>query len=198
MADFTWDPLYPTYYLENVTFTDTSTDSDGFIVNWTWDFDDGNTGTGMLVEHTFLEPGTYDVMLTVIDDDGNYRNVTKSIVVTANDAPYAPSISGKTRGKAGIEYEYTFTATDPDGDDVSFYVEWGDDTSSGWTEFVSSEAEVKLKHTWVEEDTYTIKAKAKDIFGAESGWSTLEVSMPNTKEDFSKSSKSTGSITTQT
>lgn len=46
-----------------------SSDVDGLIVAWAWDFDDGSVGTGPLVRHEF-KPGSYNVRLTVTDDEG--------------------------------------------------------------------------------------------------------------------------------
>jgi serine protease len=47
-----------------------SWDSDGSLVSHTWDFGDGSTATGPLVGHSYTGPGTYQVRLTVVDDDG--------------------------------------------------------------------------------------------------------------------------------
>ena len=96
---------------------------------------------------------------------------------TANLPPDAPEIDGETTGAAGEEYEYTFVATDPEEDDISYFVDWGDDTTTGWTDFVASGEEVALTHTWDEQGTYTIRAKAKDTFDAESEWGILEVTI---------------------
>jgi len=92
--------------------------------------------------------------------------------------PDIPDIDGPANGKAGTEYDYNFTAIDPEEDNVSYFVDWGDDTTTEWTDFVASGTEITLTHTWAEKDTYTIKAKAKDTNGAESDWAELEVSMP--------------------
>ncbi len=53
-----------------IDLTDTSTDSDGSITSWNWDFGDGTNSTEQHVQHTFGSPGTYSVTLTVIDDEG--------------------------------------------------------------------------------------------------------------------------------
>ncbi|MDH3458376.1 MAG: PKD domain-containing protein, partial [Gemmatimonadota bacterium] len=47
-----------------------STDPDGTIVSYEWDFGDGATGTGVSPSHTYAAAGTYDVTLTVTDNDG--------------------------------------------------------------------------------------------------------------------------------
>ena len=73
---------------------------------------------------------------------------------------------------------------------VSFYVEWGDGTITDWSgggdgslkmdECASGET-VFIKHVYQRKGTYIIKAKARDGFGGESDWATLEVSMPKNK-----------------
>ena len=99
------------------------------------------------------------------------------IFENTNQPPTAPDINGPTSGNAGTSYDYNFTATDPDGDDVEYFVDWGDDNTE-WTGFSASGTPVTVSHTWAEEDTYTITAKAQDEYGLESDWATLEVEMP--------------------
>jgi len=41
-----------------------------------WDFKDGETGTGSVAAHRFMEPGGYDVLATVTDDDGDSDSKT--------------------------------------------------------------------------------------------------------------------------
>jgi|GEM_PF-2448217 len=95
-----------------------------------------------------------------------------------NIPPQPPLINGYRSGSAGEEYEYNFITKDLDGDSISYYVDWGDNTNSGWTEFVSSSTVILLKHTWNKEGAYSIKAKTKDIYEAESYWSALSITMP--------------------
>ncbi|MBI2148313.1 PKD domain-containing protein [Candidatus Woesearchaeota archaeon] len=47
-----------------------SFDPDGNIVNYEWNFDDGTIADGEFIEHTFFNPGIYNVVLTVTDDKG--------------------------------------------------------------------------------------------------------------------------------
>jgi len=95
-----------------------------------------------------------------------------------NLPPETPIIDGQTEGAAGEEYDYMFVTLDEDNDDVYYYIEWDDGTDSGWIGPYNSGQEITVSHTWDEEDTYTIRAKAKDIFDEESDWGTLEVTMP--------------------
>jgi len=96
-----------------------------------------------------------------------------------NSPPYPPTITGPTTGKAGEPYGYDFTAYDPDGDNMTYYVDWGDNTVDQG--FVPSDGGMTLAHIWTKKGTYTIKAKLIDPFGAESDWGTLVVSMPKNK-----------------
>jgi nitroreductase len=98
----------------------------------------------------------------------------------SSNSPEKPIISGPTSGKAKQEYTYRVVSTDPDGDNISYWVEWGDNTTGGWTEFAISGVEVTTNHSW-SRGSYEIKAKARDINGAESDWTTLEVSMQKNK-----------------
>lgn len=80
----TADFIYQTNGL-SVQFTDTSTDSDGTIVSWSWTFGDGNSSVTQHPYHTYSEDGTYTVSLTVTDNDGATDTASKSVTVSAED-----------------------------------------------------------------------------------------------------------------
>ena len=60
-----------------------SSDSDGSVEAYAWDFGDGEDGTGRTASHTFAQAGSYSVRLTVTDDDGATGTVTHEVVVEA-------------------------------------------------------------------------------------------------------------------
>ncbi|MHA7155250.1 PKD domain-containing protein [Arthrobacter sp. TMN-50] len=63
-----------------------SSDSDGTIAGYAWDFGDGGTGTGARASHAYGAAGTYPVRLTVTDDDGATHSTTKDVTVASPPA----------------------------------------------------------------------------------------------------------------
>jgi len=92
--------------------------------------------------------------------------------------PDTPTIYGPTKGKPGNSYLFTFTTIDPEADIVYYYIDWGDGKVSEWIGPYHSGATASATHKWVEKGTYTIQVKAKDIYGNESDWGALSVTMP--------------------
>ena len=75
----------------NLTFNASNSFINPYIdATFTWDFDDGTTGNGILVNHSYSENGTYTVTLTVIDDDGKNDTMSKTISVGENQPPLNP------------------------------------------------------------------------------------------------------------
>lgn len=67
-----------------------SSDADGRVTRWDWDFGDGSTGSGQTVQHPYAAAGSYEVTLTVIDDSGAPLNVAQdTMTVTINATPVA-------------------------------------------------------------------------------------------------------------
>jgi len=64
-----------------VDFTDASSDPDGLVVSWSWDFDDGEISTEQHPVHTFATANTYIVRLTVTDDDGETGGAGRAVAV---------------------------------------------------------------------------------------------------------------------
>ncbi len=64
-----------------------SSDSDGTIDSYSWDFGDGNSATGATPSHTFSAGGTFDVTLTVTDNEGATGNDTQSVIVVDPNGP---------------------------------------------------------------------------------------------------------------
>jgi hypothetical protein len=129
------------------------------------------------------ENKTYCWMIVAWDNNGARRVGPIWTFTTAKQSPpSAPIIEGPKRGKPGIEYDYTFVSTDPDGDYVSYYIDWFSTGEGFWTDFYESGELITLPHTWPECGTFTIRAKAKDEYGQEGPWGYLVVTMPKNKQ----------------
>jgi hypothetical protein len=83
IADFTFTPAQPKVGERVIFDASASTDSDGQIVKYEWDFDGDGTvdATGKIVEHIFTRAGDFPVRLTVTDNDNLQNSVTKVVPV---------------------------------------------------------------------------------------------------------------------
>lgn len=78
-ADFSFSPTDPTD-TDTVTFSDASTDDDGTLVEYLWEFGDGSTDTRKNPSRKF-PVGSISVRLTVIDNDGAEDSTTETITI---------------------------------------------------------------------------------------------------------------------
>jgi PKD repeat protein len=69
----------------------TSSDPDGTVAAYAWDFGDGVTATGPTAEHTYAAAGDHQVTLTVTDDDGATTSATSTVPVAPAPSPRCPS-----------------------------------------------------------------------------------------------------------
>jgi len=79
-ASFTYSPSEPTAS-EDAQFTDESTDPEGKLVSWLWDFGDGYTSTLRNPVHKYKIQGTFMVTLTVSDDEGVPDETSKTVTI---------------------------------------------------------------------------------------------------------------------
>jgi len=115
-------------------------------------------------------------------DDGGNIDIGIFIKDTfTNDPPNTPAQpTGPQEGYICISYDYATSATDPDGNQLYYKFDWDDGVYSDWIGPYNSGEIASESHIWSEQDTYNIKAKAKDVFGEESDWSnTFAVTIKN-------------------
>jgi hypothetical protein len=163
-------------------------DPEGDVFSWTIQCSNGQTnsgtsasnGTKSLVLSGLLYSTTYKVWVnaTYPADSSVYTRQWYTFTTTAYRPPNPPSITGPTEGKIDTIYDYNFTAIDPAGDKLYYFIDWGDTTNSSWIGPYSSGDQITNLHAWFNDGTYTVKAKIKDIYGNESDWATLSVTMP--------------------
>lgn len=111
-----------------------STDTDGTIAFYRWSFGDGLTIVNdKTPTHQFSEPGTYNISLVVIDDNGSSASTTKQVSISnqRNDPPQA-EVNGPYFAKENTYISLTSTGTyDPDADDeLSYQWMFGDGNTS--------------------------------------------------------------------
>jgi len=80
VANFSYSPSTP-HANDTIYFTSTSYDKDGVIVNYTWNFGDGNISYETNPTHSYQKEGIYIINLTVSDNDNGVNTIEKSIVV---------------------------------------------------------------------------------------------------------------------
>jgi len=97
------------------------------------------------------------------------------------ESPFPPEIEGPNTGVPHTTYSYKVSAIDPQGDDVTFTVDWDDGTSDEGLGPVASGEQLDIDHSWSRQGNYTLRVKAIDTHGNESYWTTLSVVMPKNK-----------------
>lgn len=139
-----------------------SSDMDGSISSYSWDFGDGNTASTESTTHSYIYQGNYTVTLTVTDDDGDSDTYTSFAVISKpNTPPAKPIITGPTEGKQNKKYNFTFKSIDTDNDYLNFIIDWGDGEQTTTSYYIQS-TNVKQQHKWDKPGKYIIKARSND------------------------------------
>lgn len=114
-----------------------SSDSDGTIAAYDWDFGDGQTATGATASHTFAAQGTYPITLTVTDNDA--ATGTQSADVSVEPIVYPPIAyrAGSTSNRTATTSSVAIPASVQTGDALLLFVTANVNTSvttpAGWT-----------------------------------------------------------------
>jgi len=80
VGDFIYAPVTPVRF-EQIAFNTTATDLDGHVVNWTWDFEDGNYSYTQNATHPYSSFRSYNVTLTIKDNDDAITMITKTLIM---------------------------------------------------------------------------------------------------------------------
>jgi len=149
-GNFTYAPEQP-YTYENILFNASSLAGGGNVTPYSWDFGDGNNASGVVVIHNYTDNGTYNVTLTITDNNET-NNISKSITVL-NRAPFANA--GADRFAYTLQ-NVNFSASDSDdmdGNIISYLWDFND-TITGTGEFVN--------HTYVICGVYNVTLDVTD------------------------------------
>ena len=104
-----------------------SSDPDGTIAAYDWDFGDGGTGTGATPTHTYAAAGTYTVTLTVTDDGDATDAQATTATITAQPMPPIADANGPYAGVVGTPVNFDGSgSSDPDGVITAFAWDFGD------------------------------------------------------------------------
>lgn len=133
-----------------------SSDPDGKIIDYRWDFGDGIKASGKTVTHVYNQRGKYTVTLNVIDDDMRV-GTAKTVIAASEGEPFASFEASATTGM--IPFTVMFDASsssDVDGDIVSYHWDFGDGATS--------EGEI-VTHTYESGGTFTATLTVTDNDG---------------------------------
>ncbi len=159
-----------------------STDPDGTIASYAWNFGDGSTGAGVTAQHTYASAGDYSVQLTVTDDRGGTGTVTKTATATirVNAKPVA-SISSSI---SGLKVDFDGTgSSDSDGTVAGYAWDFGDGSTA---------TSASPTHTYAGDGTYAVTLVVTDDEGAVSAAASKSITVANAKPKAAFSSSTTG------
>ena len=146
----------------NVTITfdgSASSDPDGSVVGYQWNFGDGGAAAGAMPVHAYAATGTYTVVLTVTDSDGLAHSTETTARVADGSGLQSPvaRAGGPYRGTVAAPISFDGSASsDADGSIVSFDWSFGDgSTGSG----------ARLMHVYGNAGVYTVVLTVTDDSG---------------------------------
>ena len=137
-AAFTFSPASPVVGSSVGFNATTSSDPDGHIATYAWNYGDGSAGGGATSSHTYTHAGTYTATLTIADSDGQSAIVSHTVTVAPGSTP-PPSYSPPTAafsapsGNEGVPMTLSGAgSTDPNpGGSLSYAWSFGDGSPAG-------------------------------------------------------------------
>jgi len=182
---------------ESITFTTQTTDPERNGIYYLFDWGDGTnsewippiaSGNPISYSKTWSSPSDNDyyVKVKAMDVYGFESDWSDIIKVTVkNNPPLKPlKPTGPRVGKPDNSYTFNAKGTDPNGDDIYYFFDWGDGNTSGWLGPYQCEFQVEVENSWNLAGSYEIKVKVKDIHNGESEWSDpLSFSIQKSREN---------------
>ncbi len=157
-----------------VTFKGSDSTDDTAVTSYAWDFKDGSSATSANPQHTFDTPGTYNVDLTVRDENGLSNKKSISITVTApvNQPPKAVGTSNVTSGPAPLVVQFNGSQSSDDKGITAYAWNFKDGTTS---------TAISPTHTFQNPGSYQVTLTVTDANGAtHTDTDTITVTAPGT------------------
>lgn len=148
-----------------------SSDTDGSIASWRWQFPDGGSAEGSQVEHTFPGPGEHTVALSVTDDEGASAVTTSVVSVAPEQEPDEPPVAAFTYTCGGSSCVFDGSgSTDPEGGELSYSWTFGDGSGASG---------VQAAHAYAAAGPYEVMLTVTDAGGlSDSIGRTVQVQRP--------------------
>ena len=146
---------------QTLSFSGSATDpGSNDVLTYSWNFGDGQTGSGQNVTHAFPDNDTYTVTLTVNDDDGGVD--TDQLVVTTSNLPPTAEAGGPYSGIVNQPIQLYGSASDPGSADVStLSYTWDLDNDGSYDDATGANP----APTFTSEGTYPISVQVTDKDG---------------------------------
>lgn len=154
------------------TWIMTANDPEGGIMDFGIQWGDGTSERVLAVmssstsafNHTYNTPGTYTIVVTATDEAGSVGNRTLVVtVVLPNSPPTFGAISGPTNVSIGDTGSWQVTASDPDGDSLSYKVDWGNGVITNYNDSPGvSGGPVTISTIYSQAGTFTITVTVSD------------------------------------
>ncbi|MEW5759529.1 MAG: PKD domain-containing protein [Candidatus Thermoplasmatota archaeon] len=170
IASLSVRPLKPKVNQTVVFNASGSSDKDGYVFRYFFDFGDGTNSdwvSDSVVMHTYTTSGTYTAKLIVEDDRGAVSKWTKgtTIDVIGNELPKAYLYVKNKKASIGEEVKFDGSgSTDPDGTVASYLFEFGDGTNTGWTPMAI------VSHKYQKQGKYVVNLSVIDDRNGMSKW----------------------------
>ena len=168
-VDFHWEPTTDIHANELIHFYDDSTDEDGTIIAWEWDFGDDTYAITQNPTHSYSDNGVYEVTLTVIDNNGSTNSTTKQVHII-NSPPVADAGPDQIVNNTLVSFDGS-GSHDPDGTIVTYKWYFGDGKHG---------TGVTITHNYSEDGIYDVILNVTDDDGA-TDEDTCEVTVDTTE-----------------